>query len=59
MEKITKEMTIPDLLKMDPRAAQILMQSGMQCVGCARQPARPLRKLPWNTASIPSFWSAN
>lgn len=36
MEKITKEMTIPDLLKMDPRAAQILMQSGMHCVGCAQ-----------------------
>ena len=33
--KITKEMTIPQLLEMDPRAAQILMQSGMNCVGSA------------------------
>lgn len=32
---ITKEMTIPELLKMDGRAAGILMQSGMNCVGCA------------------------
>lgn len=32
---ITKEMTIPELLKMDERAAGILMQSGMNCVGCA------------------------
>lgn len=33
--KITKEMTIPRLLELEPRAAQILMQSGMNCVGCA------------------------
>ncbi|MBS6194619.1 MAG: DUF1858 domain-containing protein [Clostridiales bacterium] len=32
---ITKEMTIPELLEMDERAAGILMQSGMNCVGCA------------------------
>ena len=32
---ITKEMTIPDLLKAYDRAAEILMQSGMNCVGCA------------------------
>lgn len=33
--KITKEITIPELLAADERAAGILMQSGMHCVGCA------------------------
>ena len=33
--KITKETTIPELLEMDARAARILMESGMNCVGCA------------------------
>lgn len=32
---ITKEMTIPELLSLDERAADILMQSGMHCIGCA------------------------
>lgn len=33
--KITKEMTVSQLLEADPRAGQILMESGMPCVGCA------------------------
>ncbi|MGI6094914.1 MAG: DUF1858 domain-containing protein [Lachnospiraceae bacterium] len=32
--KITKDMKIPELLALDERAAQILLQSGMHCVGC-------------------------
>lgn len=32
--KITKEMKIPELLALDERAGQILMQSGMHCIGC-------------------------
>lgn len=32
---ITKDMTISELLETDERAAQILMQSGMNCIGCA------------------------
>lgn len=35
MKTITEDMTIPELLALDERAAQILMQSGMHCVGCA------------------------
>lgn len=31
---ITKDMKIPELLAADERAAEILMQSGMHCVGC-------------------------
>lgn len=32
--KITKDMTIPQLLALDERAEQILAQSGMHCIGC-------------------------
>ena len=35
MGKITKEMTIGELLSINPPAiAQILMNAGMHCVGC-------------------------
>ncbi|MEE1032134.1 MAG: DUF1858 domain-containing protein [Ruminococcus sp.] len=32
---ITKDTTITDLLKNYEKAAEVLMQSGMNCVGCA------------------------
>ena len=32
--KVTKDMTIGELLMMDRRAGMILMQNGMHCVGC-------------------------
>lgn len=32
--KITKEMTIGEVIRANPRAAQILMGFGMGCVGC-------------------------
>ena len=32
--KVTKEMTIGELLMMDRSAGMILMQNGMHCVGC-------------------------
>ena len=34
MQKITKDMIIGDILRMDPNMAGILMASGMGCVGC-------------------------
>lgn len=32
--KVTKDMTIGELLMMDRSAGAILMQNGMHCVGC-------------------------
>lgn len=32
--KITKEMTIGEIIRSNPRAAQVLMGFGMGCVGC-------------------------
>ncbi len=32
--KITKEMTIGEVIRSNPKAAQILMGFGMGCVGC-------------------------
>ncbi len=34
MAKITKEMTIMDVLKMDPGLAEIFMRHGLHCLGC-------------------------
>lgn len=32
--KITREMTVGEMLRADPGIAYILMMSGMHCVGC-------------------------
>jgi hybrid cluster-associated redox disulfide protein len=32
--KITKEMTIAEVLKLNPPAAAVLMTKGMHCLGC-------------------------
>ncbi|WP_058486622.1 DUF1858 domain-containing protein [Defluviitalea phaphyphila] len=32
--QITKDMIIADILKINPNAARILMESGMGCLGC-------------------------
>ena len=34
MTKITKDMTIGEVLQKDMRTAEVLMQQGMHCVGC-------------------------
>ncbi len=34
MKTITKEMTIGEVIETDMRAASVLMESGMHCVGC-------------------------
>jgi hybrid cluster-associated redox disulfide protein len=34
MAKITKDMIILDVLRMDPDSAQIFFKHGMHCVGC-------------------------
>lgn len=34
MAEITKEMTIGEILRINPEVAPILMESGMHCLGC-------------------------
>lgn len=34
MTTITKDMTISQLLSLDPGCAEVLMKSGMHCIGC-------------------------
>ncbi|HHZ02557.1 MAG TPA: DUF1858 domain-containing protein [Tissierellia bacterium] len=33
-KEVTKDMYIGEVLKLDPGLAEILMQSGMHCLGC-------------------------
>lgn len=33
--KITKDMTIEQVVKMNPEAAKVFMKHGMHCLGCA------------------------
>lgn len=34
MEKVTKDMTIGEIIRLNPRNAEVLMNFGMGCVGC-------------------------
>lgn len=34
MTQITKDMTIAQLLSIDPGCAKVLMEAGMHCIGC-------------------------
>lgn len=34
MEKITRDMTIGQIIRMNPKVAPILMEEGMHCLGC-------------------------
>lgn len=34
MAKVTKEMIIIDVLRMDPDCAQIFFKNGLHCIGC-------------------------
>lgn len=38
--KITKDMTIGEIIRTNPNAAQILMGFGMGCIGCPASQAR-------------------
>ena len=42
--KVTKDMTIGELLMMDRSAGMILMQNGMHCVGCPSAAGEPLEE---------------
>jgi hybrid cluster-associated redox disulfide protein len=41
---ITKDMTIDELIKNDERAVNVLMQSGMNCIGCASSAGETLEE---------------
>ncbi|MBO4776704.1 MAG: DUF1858 domain-containing protein [Lachnospiraceae bacterium] len=34
MAEITKDMTIGEIISLDPNAAPVLMSAGMHCLGC-------------------------
>lgn len=34
MENVTKEMTIGEILNMNPDVAPVLLEAGMHCLGC-------------------------
>lgn len=42
MEKVTKDMTIGEIIKVNPRYAEVLMTFGMGCVGCPSAQAETL-----------------
>lgn len=44
MEKINKDMTIGEVVRMDPQNAQTLMVFGMGCVGCPSAQAETLEE---------------
>jgi len=39
---ITKEMTMGEILSVNPKMAEILLESGMHCVGCPSHAFEPL-----------------
>jgi len=42
--KVTKEMTIGEVIRTNPQAAQILMSFGMGCLGCPSSQAETLEE---------------
>jgi hybrid cluster-associated redox disulfide protein len=44
MEKVTKDMTIGEIIKINPRYAEVLMTFGMGCVGCPSSQAETLEE---------------
>lgn len=44
MSKITKDMTIGEILRQAPEAAPVLMQAGMHCLGCPSAQAESLEE---------------
>lgn len=44
MTKVTKDMVIGELLRMDPEMAGVLVAGGMHCVGCPSAQAETLEE---------------
>ena len=46
-KKVTKDMIIADLIKIDPNIIIILMRAGMHCIGCPSAQAESLEEAAW------------
>ncbi|MBE5869067.1 MAG: DUF1858 domain-containing protein [Lachnospiraceae bacterium] len=44
MAKITKDMTIGEILRTNPKVAPILLEAGMHCLGCPSAQAESLEE---------------
>ena len=44
MTKVTKDMTIGEILTLHPKMAQVLMAGGMHCVGCGASAGETLEQ---------------
>lgn len=44
MEKLTKDMTIGEIIRMNPKYAEVLMTFGMGCVGCPASQAETIEE---------------
>ena len=44
MAKITKDMTIGEILRTNPKVAPILLEAGMHCLGCPSAKAESLEE---------------
>ncbi len=47
MAKITKDTLIMDCLKINPNSADILMDAGMHCLGCALAHGETIEEAVW------------
>lgn len=44
MEKVTKDMTIGEVVRMNPKYVEVLMTFGMGCVGCPSSQAETVEQ---------------
>lgn len=44
MSKVTKEMTIGEILRTNPNVAPVLLEAGMHCLGCPSAQAESLEE---------------
>ena len=44
MSKVTKDMTIGEILRTNPAVAPVLMEAGMHCLGCPSAQAESLEE---------------
>ena len=54
--KVTKDMTIGELLMADRGAGMILMQNGMHCVGCPSAAGETLEDRPHDFICKRTYW---
>ncbi len=47
MAKVTKDVIISDLIKIDPNIIVVLLKAGMHCIGCPSAQAETLEEAAW------------